>query len=362
MRRASIPPAHPPRLPFFHRAGLVLLIAAPWAWTALCGSASAQRPVERLADARALLSVDSAETSDLPPDATGERATANQVWLVNTRCANRDSGDPELGLTYWRYEAGQWLASSRQELLAVDDPHLPTVVYAHGNRINAPQSSCDGWQIYRSFARRTPPERPFRFVVWSWPSTQVQGELRDVKEKAARSDCQAYYLAWLVDQLHPDEHVGLIGYSYGARIVSGALHILGGGEVSGRALAERLHPQRRPARAVLLAGAQDDCCLAPGRRHGLALTQVDRMLITYNGSDPVLRWYPLLNGIGSDTEALGYSGAAGLGRWGNEARKVRELNVTGWVGAEHDWTRYMFSPALVAEMQPYALGDDVPAE
>ena len=38
--------------------------------------------------------------------------------------------------------------------------------------------------------------------------------------------------------------------------------------------------------------------LAPGGRHGLALSLVDRMLVTRNGCDRVLRWYPRMYGRG----------------------------------------------------------------
>lgn len=345
MRRAIVSHSFHTRLSFRHRGGLLAACAAI-ALCVTCGS-------------RALLAgEDELPTAD--PSGMEQRdadAAGNQVWLVSTRAAELHSADPELGLRYWRYEAGAWRSASRDDLLFSAAPNMPTAIYLHGNRINSPQSCCDGWRIYRSFARQAPGERPFRFVIWSWPSTKIDGEVRDVRVKSLRSDSQAYYLAWLVDQLPPDEQVGLIGYSYGARIVSGALHILGGGEVSGRGLPERVHPDRRPLGGVLLAGALDSDWLAPGQRHGQALTQVDRLLITSNASDPVVRWYPFLYGLGSDREALGYKGAAGLHRWGEASAAVRELDVSGCVGAEHDWTRYMLQPALVAEMLPYALGE-----
>jgi len=358
MRRAFVPHYVSCRLPFASRLAACAAIALCFARTSRVG---AEEPVPSLPATTMALPVDARLDANPLPE-TGLPTAGNQLWLVNARAADPHSSDPEMGLRYWRYEAGEWLPASRGEFLGSAVPDMPTAVYLHGNRISSPQSSCDGWRIYRSFVRQAPAERPFRFVVWSWPSAKIDGELRDVRVKAARGDCQAYYLAWLVDQLPPEEHVGLIGYSYGARIVSGALHILGGGEVAGQGLNERVHPDRRPLRGALLAGAFDNDWLAPGRRHGQAMTQVDRLLITCNCNDPVLRWYSLIDGLGSHREALGYKGAVGLRRWGEASAVVRALDVSGWVGAEHDWTRYLLQPGVVAELLPYALGDGSPAE
>jgi hypothetical protein len=192
---------------------------------------------------------------------------------------------------------------------------------------------------------------PFRFVVWSWCADQIEGQLEDVRVKARRADAEAWPLAWAVQQVRPDVSVSFMGYSYGARIATGALHHLA---IVPSSEGGSLPPARVPLRAVLVAGALDNYWLRPGSRNGLAVSQVDRMLITVNPQDRVLKHYHLIYGLRDDRQALGATGAAGLGRLGEEREKVDHINVSRQVGSEHDWRRYLLSP-LVGRMVPYAL-------
>jgi hypothetical protein len=192
-------------------------------------------------------------------------------------------------------------------------------------------------------------------VIWSWPSTQIDGPLKDVRYKAGVSDRHAWHLAWLVDQMHPDVPISVVGYSYGARLIGGALHLLGGGHLVGYELAHRRHPARLPLRAVLLAGALDSHALLPHGRNHRALSQVEKVLVTVNSRDPVLHHYPLLPGLfQKGPPALGYTGfyAASLG---HERGKITQWNVSVYVGKDHDWQRYLYSPAILARLRHCAL-------
>jgi hypothetical protein len=186
-------------------------------------------------------------------------------------------------------------------------------------------------------------ERPVRFVIWSWPSSQIKGQLKDVRAKAWRTDVEGYYLARFLAPIQPDVQVGLIGYSYGARIITGGLHLLGGGSLAGRAVAAAERPQLR---AALWAAALHNHWLVPGHYHGQALTAVDHCLITYNCGDPVLSRYRLLEKCG-DPVALGYSGMYG----GNllpadVGRRVEQMDVTCIVGGTHAMQPYLYSPNI----------------
>ncbi|MGE0606690.1 MAG: hypothetical protein AB7O62_06145 [Pirellulales bacterium] len=281
------------------------------------------------------------------------RADANtpghDLWLVSTRGAGCGS---EPALQYWHFAEGPgWLQASMAEFLAADQPGVPTVVWVHGNRIGFCESQNNGLRCFRSLSCRAA-DKPFRFVVWSWPADQVAGQLDDVRLKANRSDCEAYHLAWLVNQIHPQVPVSLLGYSYGARLSSGALHILGGGHVNGRALAD-LKPGRAPMRGVMMAGALDNHWLAPGHRLGQAFNPVDRMLVFINPGDKVLSKYHLLYGWRKGPQALGSTGVCG--GLGEHSAKLMQVNASGVVGTTHDWSRYMESPQLISRMRPYAL-------
>ena len=283
----------------------------------------------------------------------------NQIWLVSARrAAYRPGGD--MRLKYWRYHQGRWLVSNRWQFLASNEPQLPTCFFVHGNRVSFRESSTNGWRAYRRMAASTGARQRFRFVIWSWPSERIRGPLRDVKAKARVADAQAVYLAWLVDQIDASTQVSFIGYSYGARVVTGALHTLGGGHINGRRLAYRAHRERTPMRAVLMAAALDNSWLTPRQRHGLAMSQVERLLVMKNPRDRALRAYRLLYGLFRGPAALGYTGMSGLGNLGPHRNKVSQLNVSNWVGDAHDWTRYMNSPVLVRRMRPFALFEEPP--
>src|SRR5262245_11910838 len=160
----------------------------------------------------------------------------DQVWLVSTRCLGCPSAGPEMpAWQIWRYEQAMWQPRTAAEFYAADAADLVTPFYIHGNRIDPGVASSDGLAVYFQMAGKFDGEPPVRFVIWSWPSSQIHGPLRDVRSKAARSDVDAYYLGRFLEGMKPEVHTGLIGYSYGARIACGALHLLGGGTQIGLA-------------------------------------------------------------------------------------------------------------------------------
>ena len=62
--------------------------------------------------------------------------------------------------------------------------------------------------------------------------------------------------------------------------------------------------------------------------------------------------------ISSRASALGYTGVAGYRRLGADAGKITQVNVSRWVGNNHDWTLYLTSPTLLGMMRPYAFFEE----
>ena len=286
--------------------------------------------------------------SDEPPE---------QVWLISTRqaplsCTTADANTQEFG--YWRLGADQqWISADCEAFVATDDPAVPTSVFIHGNRISCQAAFSTGMTTYRHIVKQAP-GRPFRFVIWSWPADHIRGRNRqDVQVKACRSDVQSLYLAQCIDRMNPEVSVSMMGYSFGARVITGAMHILSGGRVAGREMAEPAAPRRAPLRAILVAAALDNHWLLPGHRNGLALSQLDRVLITRNCCDPVLKWYPLMYHRGGP-QALGYIGPACTAQLGDEAQKLELLGVTCSVGKDHAWLSYLRAPGLQSRLADYS--------
>ena len=143
-------------------------------------------------------------------------------------------------------------ASDLSSVVAAD-PTVSTVIFVHGNRLTSWDAKCEGLAAYRRIVRQSGDEKPIRFVIFSWPSTQISGPLKDVRVKAARTRPAGCQLAWFVDQLPAETPLTMVGFSFGARIITGSLHILGGGSLGsmgarGVAASESPAGERRAAR------------------------------------------------------------------------------------------------------------------
>ena len=280
----------------------------------------------------------------------------DHVWLISTRRAASScpTGTGEDRLAYWRLETDRWLSSDREAFLATDDPAVPTSIFIHGNRTGRQKAVRVGWSVYRHLKREAG-DRAFRFVIWSWPADRIRGrKRRDSQVKASRSDVEGYYLASCLQRINPEVPVNLVGHSFGARVITGALHMLAGGRVAGRGLPDERTPAKRTLlRAVLVAAAVDNDWLLPGRRNGLALSQLDSVMITRNSCDPVLRWYPLMYCI-RGPRALGHTGPACPAWLGPEGEKIELLGVECSVGRNHDWTGYLSALTRHSRLGRYA--------
>jgi hypothetical protein len=282
----------------------------------------------------------------------------DEIWVVSTRHLGCPSGGKELpAWQIWRYEKGWWQPRTSEEFYASDDPDVVTPFYIHGNRIDHPQACSDGLEVYFQLVGKLDGEPPVRFVIWSWPSSQIKGPLNDVRTKAARSDIDAYYLARFLERMQPDVRVGLVGYSYGARIASGALHLLGDGELLGW----RLEPgERTKVRVALWAAAEHNHWYLPGSFHDQALATADAWFITINYCDPVLSRYRFLEEC-SDPVAVGYAGIYGRNLLPADVNdRIEEVNVTNIVGGTHDMSAYLYSLYIQKRTREYVLWHELP--
>jgi hypothetical protein len=283
--------------------------------------------------------------------------TQDAVWLISTRhlgCPGQyDPNNPDFHVMRYDWQTG-WQDSDFAAFLDTEDPQTVTAVFVHGNRIDWSTAFGRGMSAYISLVNGVDDPRPIRFVIWSWPSTPTRGPLRDVRLKAARSDCDSHYLAWFLSQLNPETRVGLFGFSYGSRIISGALHVMGGGKILGLGLVDAKPKANRTTRAVLMAAALHNYWLLPGCYHGKCVSQVDRMLVQYNSCDRLLRMYRFVDPC-TDAQALGYTGFPWLADLGENASRIEQQNVCCEVGDSHRPQVYFASPSVMRELRQYVL-------
>jgi hypothetical protein len=312
-----------------------------WLWGLLASIA-----VFGLWDVAPASAVEATNTKAAAPCATFRVRPQDAVWAVSTRGLGCPAPGWTYPLTVWQYESQspRWANSTLDAFTASDDSEIVTVVYIHGNRIDSSLALQDGLSVYFQLAGAWDHERPIRFVVWTWPSDQIRGPLKDVRAKASRSDVDAYYLAQFLTRVSQNNKVGLLGYSYGARIACGGVHLLGGGRLDGLSLPAAGGPELRVA---LWAAAEHDDWLLPGRTHGEALPRAEQWLITRNCCDPVLSRYRLLDKC-SEPTALGFSGLVGRNLLSPEInQRIEEIDVTGVVGSSHDMQRYLYARSIL---------------
>ncbi len=279
----------------------------------------------------------------------------DQLWLVSDRSLGCTEVDQKASnLHYWHYEPGRgWQSAASAAFFAADDPAAITTIWIHGNQISHGDAFQVGWTAYSAIARKTTDERPLRFVIWSWPSERTDaGLFEDVRIKASRTGPSSLHLARFIDAMSSEVQVTIMAYSFGARIATGTLHLLGGGSVNGRTLTLPSAARRPQFDVVLIAAALDNDWLLPGHCHGRAMKMVRRMLLVTNGCDRVLERYHWLYGRRSCAEALGYTGLVGGGQLGADRAKITQFDACCYAGPEHDWSHYFASPSIVARIVP----------
>ncbi|MDX1944501.1 MAG: hypothetical protein SFU86_03770 [Pirellulaceae bacterium] len=282
--------------------------------------------------------VQTAKSADCP---TFRVRPQDQIWVINTRwlgCSAGGAAEPNWAV--WRYESGRWENSTTADFYATDSAEIVTAVYIHGNRVDDQNALDDGLAVYFQLVGKLDHEPPVRFVIWSWPSTQIKGQLNDVRVKADRADVEAYYLARFLAGISPEVRVGLLGFSYGARIIAGGLHGLGGGRVVGHTIDPG---ERAKMRVVFWAAAENSDWLLPGRTHGQALPMAEHWLNLINCCDPALAQYWRVDKCVGGT-ALGYAGLYGRNLLPADlSARFVEWNVTHLIGKQHSLYPYLYS-------------------
>ena len=288
---------------------------------------------------------------ELPESPACELPEGLDLWLLSSRHVPgaKEPCDGDFLPEVFAYDCTTgWFRSSFEAFLAADDPCVPTMVYVHGNRHPLETSREQGVEAYRKMGKQICSGQRVRFVIWSWPSDPIKGGFRlDAQVKACRTDVDAYYLATVLARIRPDVPVGLVGYSFGARVIAGALHVMAGGQLCGRSLCGWSCVDRLPPRAVLLAPAMDHDVFQPGRQYDLALMYAEKIVYTVNSRDFVLKFYPLMCGKGGPA-AMGRNGASGHAAIGCLCEKLLMHDVSHLVHSRHGSSDYLGSDQIMA--------------
>ncbi|MFW6168843.1 MAG: hypothetical protein ACODAD_00030 [Planctomycetota bacterium] len=283
-------------------------------------------------------------------DSVSAQRSQDEIWLVSERhIGYLESGQtPPLETRYYDSAVG-WREGDLADLLAPSSLRQIVLVYVHGNRISSGEAASAGRCVYQLISSQIDDSVSIRYVIWSWPSSRIPGQLKDFRVKARRTELGGYCLGWFLAQLPPEQRISLLGYSFGARIVTGALHLRGGGELCGRVLPSP-EPEALGARVVLVAAAVHRSWLGPGGYHEQALANTDHLLNIFNSQDAILKRYRFLYKC-SRPEAFGYTGIP-VGGLGAASRRIEQCDARHVAGHSHALFRYLGNSCLRKRIQP----------
>ena len=281
----------------------------------------------------------------------GPTRSGDSMWLLDTRdIKNACAGSP--GFVIQRHVGENWEAAELAVLSAESKGDTKTVIYVHGYDFTPEKAKHVGWAVYHTLARKLPDGQHLRLLIWSWPANSITIRMvRDMKQKARRTNSEAYFLAWLLSRVDVD---AVIGSAMGCRIVSGSFHLLAGKSTTLNTVVKRGTRQDK-LRAILISPALDDDWLLPGKFHGKALSQVKQMLLLNNSMDPLLANYAMISK--GDSVALGVVGVA-TEHLGKHANRLRQQDVSGEIGQKHGVENYLRASATGTKICRFILSDE----
>ncbi|MCU0720340.1 MAG: alpha/beta hydrolase [Pirellula sp.] len=242
-----------------------------------------------------------------------------------------------------RWGSCRWNASSLSEALQGDDKL--TIVYVHGNFMER-ENARERVRIIDAYLKRQAKET-YRLLQFSWPSEKQRPILRDAADNAKVAEMESLYLAWILKQLQSQSRVSILGFSYGARTVTGALHLDAGGSIPGLSFMPPDARRSIPYRLGLIAPAVDKKWLTSSGRYSSALSQVDGFVNLYNSRDPVLRRFRFIDTV-TRPIAGGLNGFDGLydprsvsPLAGGDADNVRQFDCGAIIGTTHSEKSYL---------------------
>ncbi|MEC7408069.1 MAG: hypothetical protein VYB72_04600 [Planctomycetota bacterium] len=267
----------------------------------------------------------------------------DRVWLLSTRqLVSRAS---QVNLEEPQFSVSLQTGENRFQPVAVKDfldalhERKKAVVYVHGNRFTASDAIERGLLVYENVAKHSI-QQPLDWIIWSWQSDKSGILAHDARLKALRTEGQGLYLAWLLRQ-HTSRKISttLVGYSFGGRVVTGALHALAGGALGGVSMGDKII-QGAPINTGLIAPAIDSLWLDDRGYHRLATQNMNRLTLLYNRRDAILKRYWLIDRV-QGRLALGYTGPRSFApRADGSTLPVISRDCSNAIGVKHDELYY----------------------
>lgn len=299
------------------------------------------------------------ESDSALPAPVLDQQTPSGYWLVSSRRALQTIHGQSRGP--WRLDVlqnqltGSYRSSNLNDLSAQLVPGIPVCVFSHGSFVKWESHCSQACEAYQKLHWATG-NQPLQMIFFSWPSDGPYTHLPqvDVAVRGKRAEFNGFHLATLIAAIPESCPVTLIGHSHGSRVTLSAMHLAAGGSIQGYSFTGSIGSQRR-MRVVLAAGAMDHNWLNPGERYGLALNRVECLLNLRNQNDLPLTFYPLHRPFARRPIARSGITIGDTARLGDNAAKVRQVDVTNVVGSDHLWPDYYSKTQVLVTIAPYLI-------
>jgi len=302
--------------------------------------------------------VNEANSCVVTPDCTSCVTEVN-YWVVSSRCCIQKSKCccPCCEFDVYRSsEEGCVTESTYESLVQSLDPSAPICIMVHGSFVEWESALRDAYNTY-FWLRNAAPNRPLNVIFFTWPSDELKTKILpiDVHTLGKRAEYNGHYLARLISELPAHHQISLLGHSHGARTISSAMHLIGGGSIQGVSLQDcgiHICCHCRQFRVVFAAAAINHNWLNPGQRYGCALNCTDCLINLRNKKDRILLFYPLLATF--SRRALARTGFTYLDRraLGDDVNRVHDIDVSKCVGAGHMFPNYYRQPEIAETIVP----------
>lgn len=298
------------------------------------------------------------------------RGQGVETWEIDTRRCEQVMGTspwPCAAVNRFDEPSGTLVRADPASLLATMAGR-PVVILSHGNGYEDDVSMREALQVRNQLEALGGLPSGTLFVVFDWPSERsLRSLVRDLNEKARRSQVAGYHLARFLEVAPAGSTICLIGQSDGARISLTAMHLLSGQVLPNflrepSAQLESARPDFR-LRCVALEAAVGHHWLDPGERLGGALTNCEAMLNLRNDRDFALSVFTL----GTYTGQRRPLGEVGLTvrdrkRLGPLADRVEDIDHHSYSGRDHTlFTEALTFPCVAQRIAAYTSFGDVSA-
>ena len=277
------------------------------------------------------------------PSAAAVPGENQDIWRVDLRpVAQLNANEHHFRkLKFYHWDKNRWQPSDAETFFRTQQTEIPLIFFAPGYSLTTQETTQVGLGIVQAFD----PSKQCRVVFWDWYSDKAGVKLRrDIRNKIPIADNTARYLALFLKELQPQSKVCLFGFSFGSRIVCEAVEVL---RYSGQ------QPEGLRLHLVLSGAATDQCWLAKGWRHGNLPEIVEKILVTYNPQDWVLRHYHLIYYLRCPSKALGLAGLPTQSIPPEHRNQFESINVERYIGRGHQTLSHVRTPVFRSRINTY---------